>query len=63
MSGFILYILKMKKFHLVLDFNNLWVELALTAVMVVAFATLGYFAREFALDLQANFISVDWGNF
>ncbi|MCF7830882.1 hypothetical protein K9M41_02715 [Candidatus Gracilibacteria bacterium] len=53
----------MKKIHLILNLNNLWVEFALGAVMVVAFAALGYFAREFALDLQANFFSTDWGSF
>lgn len=44
-------------------FHNLWLELAVGVAVVVAFMALGYFAREFALDLQANFFAGEWGAF
>jgi len=41
-----------------LSLDKTWVEFTLGSVLVVAFVTLGYFSREFALDVQANFFKM-----
>ena len=53
----------MKNLRLVFSLDNLWVEFALASLVVIAFVVLGYFAREFALDIQANFLGTDWSSF
>ncbi len=46
----------MKNLRLVFSLDNTWVEIALASILVASFAALGYFAREFALDIQTSFL-------
>ncbi|MCF7918261.1 hypothetical protein K9L27_04710 [Candidatus Gracilibacteria bacterium] len=46
-----------------ISFQNPWIELIAYSSVVFVFATLGYLAREFAVDLQANFFSNGGGLF
>ena len=42
--------------------RNFSLDFAIAAIILVAFMMLGYYAREFALDLQVNFLG-GWGAF
>jgi len=53
----------MKSIHLLFSSDSLWIELMFSFLIVASFMALGYFAREFALDIQANFLGTDWGSF
>lgn len=43
--------------------KNIFIDISYSGVLLIIFGLLGYYSREFALDLQALSVLDEWGAF